>query len=968
MAKLSEAKARALSNRAKIRATSARIKNHLVRAPGSPRTKRYASEDFDETVAEPPSFGEHDPVLLHVCSLEDDGDSSEKKAASNFPRSHSEPQTANNYHIIRTMSLPEENREMRMEEALDQAFAELMEARRALDKIEEENGREPEIESPQGHDLRGADADPHIHSGIHTHQHSIVHNPLFPSSNAQIAVPGFSLNINQNHQNVPLISHGSQISPLHGTLYQNHHNVPLISHNSGILPVHASTIIPQTHLRTSEGEVQSKDPEAESPLPELHQHHQFPVFPKGGVLDHLISHHDVDVNEGLKPQVPHIDTADIVTPFDQNQNQRSFREETEDSPPPSEEIQRESTFDPFNEKDDVMDFLSRHRFRETLPMHYVGDTSREASPTLHKKKKKFKFQPQYYPSYQTAYMRPNFYHNFNYYREAEDSPLAAPNLFNFPARRDTDFFQKKRSVDDQLDAILGKQRQIVDSLQKQSKNDEDLKLVADIGNRTVTELEQQRKRVSKRSIPLTRLISDPNIRLDVPQTIENFGTATRNAFEDERAPMYHLKHMVGSSKNALLSAMRIPPQNMIIPTDYEIVKSTDRVGAINPNLRSRSRQDPDDPLGFSHTFKRVGEMVRESIKSGQDTAAHISDIAHDAKNILHSARHSAPRLIIPYSQIPAIQDSRKRPPSKAILITPRILDLAQERSGKKSDSRPNFVRLGHLMDAVGISNPNAKNLDLQKIIFEPRRVSQAKVDERLAQLYSRFRDNFEDDDADTVGEALSTLEDAKISVGAKNLGDLLLRMKNELLRSNPEEPKKKKYKSKKKKKQETREMGTFIENLFDGSEEVKNETVGDSLYLSPELLHPFMGRASETQLHDFLRDNGNENKTPSDHYRMDHGGHHNDSNLGYVLGAINPLMFERMYNQTVQIKNDKNENQENLFGGRLQETNPEPTVGTIMALNGPMLKPFMGEVQPEAIEKFLDTYNGNENEIVEKDE
>jgi hypothetical protein len=602
--------------------------------------------------------------------------------------------------------------------------------------------------------------------------------------------------------------------------------------------------------------------------------------------------------------------------------------------------------------------------------------SREASPT-HKLKKKLKQQNyQSYPSYSP---NPSHYSGSytGRYREAEgvvpednverhgddsfvENRLTAPYLLNFPINRYPN--QYKRSID-KLDTILGMERQIVDSLKDKSKNDEDLKLVADISNRTLIDLEDQRKKITKRSIPLTRLISDPTVKLDVPKTIENFGTATKHAFEDERAPLYHLKHLMGSSRNALLSAMKIPPQNMIIPTDYEIVKSSDRVGAANPSLRTRSGQDEDDAR-FSRTFKRVGEMVRESIKSGQETASHIGEIAHDARNILNSARHSAPRLIIPYSQIPAVQ---RRPPSKAILITPRIVDLVNERTAKKpADTGSNFVRMGHIMDAIGFSKPNSKSLDLQKIIFEPRRVSQARVDERLAELYSRFRDT-DNDDVDTVGEALSTLEDAKISVGAKNLRDFLVKMKNELtsmVRSSPDEHKRKKAKSKKKKKkQETKEMGRFIETLFDGS---TNETVGSGLFLSPELLHPFMGRASENELRDFLRDNGDDvkdlqkqNQAPKDHYGGANHGDHDNPDLGYVLGAINPLMLERMYNQTVKVKGDATD--PDVIFQKPSEVEGNGTVGTSMAVSGAMLKPFMG-MQPQAVEKFLDTYNREPNE------
>jgi hypothetical protein len=125
--------------------------------------------------------------------------------------------------------------------------------------------------------------------------------------------------------------------------------------------------------------------------------------------------------------------------------------------------------------------------------------SREASPT-HKLKKKLKQQNyQSYPSYSP---NPSHYSGSytGRYREAEgvvpednverhgddsfvENRLTAPYLLNFPINRYPN--QYKRSID-KLDTILGMERQIVDSLKDKSKNDEDLKLVADISNRTLT--------------------------------------------------------------------------------------------------------------------------------------------------------------------------------------------------------------------------------------------------------------------------------------------------------------------------------------------------------------------------------------------------------------------------------------------------------------------------------------------------
>lgn len=85
--------------------------------------------------------------------------------------------------------------------------------------------------------------------------------------------------------------------------------------------------------------------------------------------------------------------------------------------------------------------------------------------------------------------------------------------------------------------MLQFQRQIIHILNK-SEN-EGTNLIKDIGNRTLTIVQERHKKIVKRSTSLTRLISDPNVELNVPKTIENFGTAIKSGFEDERAPMYH---------------------------------------------------------------------------------------------------------------------------------------------------------------------------------------------------------------------------------------------------------------------------------------------------------------------------------------------------------------------------------------------------------------------------------------------
>ncbi|XP_044253562.1 uncharacterized protein LOC123004380 [Tribolium madens] len=992
LARISEARARAIANRARLRANSARVinqvRNNQNRATLPSRSKRqHMSEEYPQDLPPPPldqHFDYEEPTFVHICPMEDGLTRSAEKSGEDF-HLVGEPELRSN----------EENH-LQPGSSLNKALDELMEARRLLDRFEAQNGRNSEQREADAH-----------RSHFHSHQHSTIHgrghlplpvtqilNPGLPISQTHVVTPGLNLNIHQNQGlNSGLHSHGhflnqgvvpTHISPIHGGV---------ITHQ-GVVP---SQITPMGVFQTSSNQnfqrVGSTAEDArESAIDAFDQNDDISFLDRENFREvsptmQEFQSRTQDFNEEFQDISPDIEDSELkqlendLSVFEdglseerkanptlhkkmklkQKLNQKFNKGYPSYGPPPqyyshykeaenSEEIPREASPTLHKKLKQKLNQKFSQGYPSPPPQYYShyreadDELAREANPTLHKKLKlkqklnqKFNqgyptygSQPQFYGHYREAEPQQSdeFLQNFEDMREAsqredENNPfsdtITSPYLFDVPNRRLTDY---KRSVDKDLDALLGVQRQIIDTMKEKSQNDEDLEFLTDISNRTLSSIEDQRRKISKRSIPLTRLISDPNVRLDVPKTFENFGTATKHAFEDERAPMYHLKHLMGSSKNALLSAMRIPPQNMIIPSDYEIVKASERA-----THRSRVR-DQDDP--FSNTFKRVGEMVRDSIRSGQDTVAHISDAAHEARNILNTARHAAPRLIIPYSQIPAVQKTGSR---KAILITPRILDLAEEHSARKSsDLRPNFIRLGHLMDAVGFSKPHSKNLDLQKIIFEPRRVNKNN---------------------DDIVEALNTLEDAKISVGAKNLRDLLLKMKNELTNVVTDEPKKKKHKSKKKKQQETKEMGKFIENLFDGTqEETKDEKVGDMM-LSPELLRPFMGQPSENDLHNYLRENGDEDvdqKSPKNHFEKLQNFNHSNSDLGYVLGAINPLMFERMFNQTVKVNNSE------------QNTEEDGTVGTAMTLNGPMLKPFMGQAQEHAVEDFLDTYNADPND------
>lgn len=101
----------------------------------------------------------------------------------------------------------------------------------------------------------------------------------------------------------------------------------------------------------------------------------------------------------------------------------------------------------------------------------------------------------------------------------------------------------------------------------------------------------------------------------MPQTLDNMGTATKNTFEDENAPMYNVRNIAGSVKDTVMATMKIPNQNFIVPSKYDIINrpKDDVVGDINPSFHVKNdhnhmvgeTQTLEDPATFETTFNKV---------------------------------------------------------------------------------------------------------------------------------------------------------------------------------------------------------------------------------------------------------------------------------------------------------------------------------------------------------------------------
>ncbi|XP_060522190.1 uncharacterized protein LOC132699470 isoform X2 [Cylas formicarius] len=499
--------------------------------------------------------------------------------------------------------------------------------------------------------------------------------------------------------------------------------------------------------------------------------------------------------------------------------------------------------------------------------------------------------------------------------------LKSPNLFRAHARSDwfmhrfDDRREYKRSVkttEEHFDDLLGRHEDILSSIKENAKNDEDLLMISYIGDGLVRDFRDRRNRpVAKRrkremavlkptNIPWTRLVSDSGTKIDVPKTLDHIGAVTRQALENSRAPLFHVRSLIGNAKNSVMSAMKVPPNNLIIPSKYEIAKmgtNDAQLGAINTKLVDEESKTnlkpteerpeaPSDPLGVMDTFQKLGNIIKESVDTGKNTVVHINDAAADARNVLYTARNSAPRLIVP-SELPLpVSDinTYQRLGKKAVLIAPKVLDFSEDRLGSAQEQPPNgFLGLGHLMDAVGLSNPQRSEVKLQKIVLEPEALRVMQKWEKPKELTSgaAFSKWIKDRTAEQrVGETVLSLNQAKKSLGASSFKEFV-----ELVKEYATQKQRELEKQLDEVKRPIYGIDNDKKDKQGGQEKSTGPQVG--LYLPPNLMRPFMGQASDAQLSELMRENGNE----------DNGNKQQD--LGHVLGAINPRMFERYFNESL---------------------------------------------------------------------
>lgn len=591
--------------------------------------------------------------------------------------------------------------------------------------------------------------------------------------------------------------------------------------------------------------------------------------------------------------------------------------------------------------------------------------------------------------------------------------------------------------------------------------------------------------INKRGLAVTDLFRDPNKKIDVPKTVENIGTITKDSFQNQDAPMYHLNNVVGSIKNVVMSSMKIPPQDLVIPTQYKIVNTADLDNMVDsPALQKKyeftrsinnkmmqeeaesvGQQLPvDDPFNMVDTFHKVGAAVRDSIRSGQDTLTHVGDIAHSARRVVQTARLQAPRVVLP--AVLGRSGQARLNPDRVTLIAPKILDIKDEKEAgdrlMQAQTRRDFVGMGDIMDAIGVSNPEEDQVKMQKVVINRKpisryskekvgvsnthpRFSQAETkkfpvlkpriqEDRLQkpaseqksknlkdfvtqmrnELDSLVKDKMDEQKKSRVLKMGRTDEEEGVAVRDNVLGKVktqLDRIKNvneglktrvqavkekvgdaiepvRELESNINFPRSKNFQDVGKPTKKLKganadtdywdeQVESFLTDMFSNTKDKTNnknnevvgsvlnsnaETVGRVYIFEKDLLTPFMGRASKKDVQSFLKlkekkkkpkktqryygddDEEDEDVVGSPLEQDDAAEKNKMEQVQKVLGAVNPLMFEKMFNETLRNNNMSSVTPYALFKNSDKSINckKEDKVGTSMTMTREMLKPFMG--------------------------
>ncbi|XP_025837089.1 uncharacterized protein LOC112906686 [Agrilus planipennis] len=552
------------------------------------------------------------------------------------------------------------------------------------------------------------------------------------------------------------------------------------------------------------------------------------------------------------------------------------------------------------------------------------------------------------------------------FREAGEESLGSPSIFQFPLNSRRVSFDRSSSQEGHNQRSFQRNKRSLFPLEVVSKI---LTAIAD-DNVKVNER-------PKRSLPLVKLAVDPNAKLDVFQTSDNMGKLIKSSLDDERSPVSHLKDMTGSLRDTFISSTRLIPSDVIIPARYKVIDThqhdivkiplsknsehTDRennfVGGINPAVyqqpavstsksgtvskeplknttlkksKTLLSKDPEklsssDPTSFYKTYQKIGDMIRNTVVSSQQTLSHVNDAISSGRKLAHSTKGAVPRLLLPLSKVPALEKPGSKPyvpvqPDRALLVAPkgsRVNDIV----GSSHKHNEDFVSTSNLFDSIGLTHTKDEDENMMEYLVQR---SPAQLQKKHLLLANNKGSH--------VDGALEVLNEAEETVDATNLHDFVIKLKNELERPHvvgeknvigAESSSKSCTCSKGRGKVRTNEVqlkmqeNERMENkIYQNTEEVLEDPIVESSFVTrKDLLKPFMGRIKLEDLHKLLNDSrrsNEENKIKSSvsskraanrefNVRSKRSAEGDDEPM---LGAINPNLFQEYFNEPLQdIKN-----------------------------------------------------------------
>ncbi|KAK4874779.1 hypothetical protein RN001_014139 [Aquatica leii] len=412
----------------------------------------------------------------------------------------------------------------------------------------------------------------------------------------------------------------------------------------------------------------------------------------------------------------------------------------------------------------------------------------------------------------------------------------------------------------------------------------------------------------KRTVQLARLLLDPNAQMDVPKTLENAGTAVRSSFENKHTPAYHFRNAMGSAKDIIMSTLRIPPQDLFIPSRYKIVKKD---SYINPMEKSNANNEITKE--YPETYNKMGTMFRDSIRSGQDVLTQMGDVIHSTRRALTTSRSMAPRVVVSSLRVPAVQHP---------LISPIKKAQHNEDVSARYSEDPNFIGVSHILDSLGLSNPQVPNIE-----FDPR----------MNNAEDKYYIVSDAPDKEDMYKTIVALNDAVKMTGSNTLKDFFSKLRNLKMKQGGSKAKNVSRPKRVKNKDFRADAIDVLDMAVSLASNVTNELLDDK---STEV--PWDSK-EDKEVADFLTRLFN--RTKNDNVEKNEIDDYDEQ-----VGAINPVMYKRMFNTSLKPLEDEHPAQQD----------EDDAVGISMTMGKKLVTPFMGKLEKQEVHGYV--YDDSESD------